>query len=459
MSQIFRLSLKQEVLKDVHGNKLHFVEGLREDLLEQNEPLLLKTSSLDQAITEAASSLDANVTPLDYLLSCWKRVSKACRTVRSGDTINPKYTVLQEARRLCMSYCIFAITMPEMFGQENAPDNALARLLLEEPESDTGLCTDFLSEAVSRFEEDESIKDALVTAAEQISAGLAVMTMNDHYRPYITGMRNLIRFPKIAEAITQSPKFLGENLPPQAIELFTTLGPFFRLSPLQVDVAKHYFPDAKSIPKGKIAEAQGALRTTLQTHQQELFEIVNAIIKPAGKEPREKLLDWFALCNNANHKRRATRVDEKSVSSDGFMVNVTVRCNRWKTRTSLTAIQACLDRLCDPFMDTTYNKIDRIDADYWKRSPRVSIEDETKINADQKTADEFYAQKAEGTSNFISEIFFLTVAAHHYGTEAASTQLDQKKKEMKYLEKDLARFESERHRYMAVSNHINPSQE
>lgn len=109
-------------------------------------------------------------------------------------------------------------------------------------------------------------------------------------------------------------------------------------------------------------------------------------------------------------------------------------------------------------MDTNYTKIDRIDADYWKRSPRVSIDDETKINADQKTADEFYSQKAEGTSNFISEIFFLTVAAHHYGTEAASTQLEQKQKEIKYLEKDLARFESERQRYMAVSFHSQSSQ-
>lgn len=153
------------------------------------------------------------------------------------------------------------------------------------------------------------------------------------------GMRNLVRFPKIIEALTQSPKFLGQNLPPQAIELFTTLGPFFRISPLHVEVAKHYFPDPKTTDKGKIANVQGVLRSILQTHQQELFEISDAIIKTAGKEPRERMLDWFALCNNANHKRRATRVDEKSVSSDGFMVNVTVRSSCLSTeRHSLTTI-------------------------------------------------------------------------------------------------------------------------
>ncbi|KAL1304695.1 hypothetical protein AAFC00_003647 [Neodothiora populina] len=432
LSQIFRLSLKPEVTRDLHGNTLHVANGVREDLLEQNEPLLLKTALLDQALTEAASSLAASETPLDYLLSCWKRVSKAFRTLRSGDTENPKYAVIKEARRLCMSYCIFAVTMPEMFGLDSPVVNPLARHLLVDPESNNGLCTDFLSEAVSRFEEDDTIKDALVGAAEQISADLANLSMNDNYRPYITGMRNLVRFPKLVDAITQSPRFVHSDVAAQNIETSTTLGPFFRISPLQVDVAKHYFSNPQTQDKGFILNSQKALRLTLQTHQGELFEIANAIVK-AGKDPREKILDWFALCNNANHKRRATRVDPKTTSSDGFMVNVT----------------ACLDRLCDPFMDATFTKIDRIDVNYLKRNPRVGISDETKINADQKTADAFYSQNVEGANNFISEIFFLTVAAHHYGTEAASTQLEQRQKQLKYQQKDLERFEAERARYMA----------
>ena len=124
---------------------------------------------------------------------------------------------------------------------------------------------------------------------------------------------------------------------------------------------------------------------------------------------------------------------------------------RFQAHHMLTQPQAILDRLCDPFMDAAFSKIDRIDANYLKREPRIDISDETKINADQKTADAFYAEKVEGSNNFISEIFFLTVAAHHYGTEAASTQLEQRKKELKYQEKDIERFEAERHRYMAVS--------
>ena len=137
-------------------------------------------------------------------------------------------------------------------------------------------------------------------------------------------MRNLVRFPKLVEALTQSPNFLIEGIAPQHIEIRTILGPFFRISPLQVEVARQYFSNSQTQDRSFIANSQQALRLTLKTHQDELFEITNALVK-TGKGPRETLLDWFALCNNANHKRRATRVDQQAVSSDGFMVNVTVR--------------------------------------------------------------------------------------------------------------------------------------
>lgn len=166
---------------------------------------------------------------------------------------------------------------------------------------------------------------------------------------------------------------------------------------------------------------------TVQTLQGELFDIADSFIK-AGAESRNLMLDWFAMTVNLNHRRRAMRPDERYISSDGFMCNVTV----------------ILDRLCEPFMDAQFSKIGRIEAEYFRRSPRVDIKDETKINADQSTADAFYGQKAEGTSNFISEVFFLTMAAHHYGTEAAETKLSNMRKELKRLDAHIDRVELDR---------------
>ena len=131
---------------------------------------------------------------------------------------------------------------------------------------------------------------------------------------------------------------------------------------------------------------------------------------------------------NTNHKRRALQVDPREVASDGFMMNVTT----------------ILDRFCEPFMDNDFSKVDKIDVRYFQRSPRVDIKDETKLNADEATAEKFYSQKQTGESNFISEAFFLTLAAHHYGSEAANSQLKNLDRDIKHIEKNLKLMEAER---------------
>lgn len=115
LAGIFRLTLDQNINRDSHGNHIYFVGGVRSDLEDQNEPVTLSVAVLDQAILEAASALE-KITPLDYLLGCWKRVSRQLRALKGANTGDPKYGIIKEARRLCMSYCIFAVTMPDMFG-------------------------------------------------------------------------------------------------------------------------------------------------------------------------------------------------------------------------------------------------------------------------------------------------------------------------------------------------------
>ncbi|CAN9249775.1 unnamed protein product [Alternaria alternata] len=427
LSNIFRITLDEAHTQDAHGHKLYFASGAKSDLEDEGRPVRLSTDLLDSVILEAASS-QTQGSALEYLMSCWKRVSKVLKnlTNKSG----PRFDVVKEARRLCFSYCIFAATMPDMFGEEAPAENALADRLLLGPDDERGICYEFLTEASQRIGEDDMIREALVGAMEDVSRRLSTVSMNGDYKPHMLILRVFVRFPPLVAALAQSETFLPANIEAQHIETHSFLGPFFRLSPMQAEVAMNYFAGSSAVDKGLIANAQRAVRMTLQTHQEELLDITNTFIK--NKESREKMLDWLALTVNKNHMRRAMQVDKKKVSSDGFMVNVTV----------------ILDRLCEPFMDATFAKIDRIDIDYLRRSPRVDIQDETKINADQKTSDEFYSTKASGTNNFISEVFFLTVAAHHYGLEAANTKLSTLQKDVKWLEKELVKLEPERSKYM-----------
>lgn len=242
------------------------------------------------------------------------------------------------------------------------------------------------------------------------------------------------KFPPLLNALSQHPNFMTAQKSGAFVERETILGPFFRLSPLQSEVTLTYFPNPRGLDRSRAAPSQDALRAILRVHQDELFTIANAFIR-ADTETRTRVLDWFASAINTNHKRRAIQVDPKEVSSDGFMMNLTV----------------ILDRFCSPFMDTTFSKVDRIEVEYFRRNPRVDIKEETKLNADQSASDAFYAKKTEGNSNFITEVFFLTLAAHHYGSEATNSKLKSLERDIKWYEKHLTAMEAERPKVQNVS--------
>lgn len=429
ISHIFRITLDPHKTTDAQGHKLTFLMDLQQELQESGEPTRFSAANLDQALIEACTRVPRSKALLDYLLPCWKRTIKAQRALKGY--VNERHAILQETRRLCMSNCVFAVTMPDLYGRDPNPHtDSLTPYLLKEPDDEHGLCLDFLQDAAARFDEDESVKDMLTRAVAGLSLQLSNMTMNDNYKPYMMALRSLTRVPAIVTAIAELPLFQMATSA-RGIEKHTILGPFFRISPLQPDVLKVYFQSPKTMDPGHARSAQNALRLTLATHQRELLDIINLFIR-ASPSSRNRTLDWFAYVVNENHKRRAMRVDEKLVSSDGFMMNVSV----------------VLDGLCEPFMDATFSKISKIDIDYLRRNPRVNITDETKINADQNASDKFYATKAEGTSNFISEVFFLTLAAHHYGSDAIAIKLRNLEKDIKYFEKQIAQLQSERLKFL-----------
>lgn len=113
LSNIFRITL-EEGGHDQSGHKLIFLPNLKQDLEESGEPLRLSVGTLDSAIMEAVTKIPHDKSVLDYLLPCWKRTTRALKAVRGH--ANGKDVILKEARRLCLSNCIFAVTMPELYG-------------------------------------------------------------------------------------------------------------------------------------------------------------------------------------------------------------------------------------------------------------------------------------------------------------------------------------------------------
>jgi ubiquitin conjugation factor E4 B len=114
LSHIFRVTLDPNQKVDASGHRLIHLPNLRSELEEDNAPIRFTKDRLDSAILEACSTISSKSSVLDYLLPCWKRTMRASRGLRG--VIAGQDEILKEAKRLCMSNCIFALEMPELYG-------------------------------------------------------------------------------------------------------------------------------------------------------------------------------------------------------------------------------------------------------------------------------------------------------------------------------------------------------
>jgi ubiquitin conjugation factor E4 B len=68
---------------------------------------------------------------------------------------------------------------------ESLTGSPLKNHLLLDEEDDQGIDLDFLSEAVKRFEEEDTLKPAFIVVVEEMSRDLSTRTVNDDYKPYV----------------------------------------------------------------------------------------------------------------------------------------------------------------------------------------------------------------------------------------------------------------------------------
>ncbi|CAK7264291.1 Ubiquitin conjugation factor E4 [Sporothrix epigloea] len=439
ISSLLRVTINPDQPKDRHGAALTLLDDLRSEILERNggsdeKPVRMTVDDVDAAFLEACSKLSPKKPLLDYLLPVYK---SANRLLKGRTLAAQRVAVFQEIKRLGMSNIVFALTMPEYVGREANPhhDTLMPYLLRGmRPDDPLSLDMDFLTDAVARFDDDDEqlLQGVFAKSMVDISTKLATMSMDDEYTPYIDAMLTYSRFKPLLLTLASHPSFQMAQSAPN-IERFTILGPFFRISPLQPEVSRTYFGGMHKTKLTRQDAVYSAQQMTLDQHQTNLHTIAMAFAR-AGDAPRNKLLDWFAYTMNANHKRRAMQVDAKEVATDGFMMN----------------IAAVLDRMCEPFMEASFARMERIEIDYLRRKPRIDISDETKLNADQAQADAFYAKTAEGETKFVSELFFLNMASHHYGTGAAGQKFKDMDREIKHMEEQFAVLEEEKKKLIGM---------
>ena len=187
--------------------------------------------------------------------------------------------------------------------------------------------------------------------------------------------------------------------------------------------------------------------------------IVKAAPKPgaSGIDSKEAVLQYFADAINSNSARGkmqvrtevvgefavsdsntnviylGPKVDRQTVATDGFMCN----------------ILGVLLKMSDGFVDSKYSKIHLIDVDYYKYSHRTPITDHTRINSDTTSAEEYFSswrtsREQLPVANFISDVFYLTLASQHYGFLSAVRNYGSLLKSIEEFNKQLDVMRSQR---------------
>ncbi|KAE9400507.1 hypothetical protein BT96DRAFT_965352 [Gymnopus androsaceus JB14] len=391
-----------------------------------------QTMSDDLEYLPVVASLPPNQTIFEYLVGSWKRLNNAKTALtKKGytpvDTQNA-LTKLDKLRDLVVSYAGLTLQEPEMFPQPSGrplgPPELVVPLLSLSAYS-TPLYSSsttspnvlsptdveqFLEDLGRRFEPANEIDDVLGPVVRQLLFHPSLFRPEGlgggdaSWRGIVSGLEALVSVKSIATMITRMEEWNPANATAVNFEKVSLMGPLCRLGVFSKEwpaIAKTYFSDPEKRSRDDVESSFASLRGTLKSLQSSLFKIFNTFVR-ASPSSREAVLQYFSRIISLNVKRAGMQVDPDTVASDSFMVN----------------IQSVLYHFAEPFMDANYTKIDRIDPLYYAHSNRIDIAEETRIKATSQEASQWAEEnRAPGgpAPNFISDIFYLTVAMSHYG--------------------------------------------
>ncbi|KAF8510860.1 ubiquitin elongating factor core-domain-containing protein [Gautieria morchelliformis] len=401
------------------------------------------------------ASLPQQQTVLEYLAGCWKRLNTSRSNLVKGgflqSEVDTALSRLDKVRELIISYIGLSLQDPEMFPQPSGkplgapellptflslsslfsplsgPSSSASQVLLptDLPELFTDLSSRFLDDGLEEIV-GPIIRLLCFHPSLQRPEGLGGGDVA--WRSIISALDCLVGVKGVASVITRFDEWCPQNASPAQFEHVSLMGPLLRLGVFNREwpqIAATYFSDPLKRSRQDVDTSNASLRGTLKSLQMSLFQIFNAIVR-SSPASREGVLAYFARAVNLNLKRGGMQVDFATVASDAFMIN----------------LHTILLRFAEPFMDAKYSKMDRVDPEFYRRSQRLDVSEETRLKATSDEAAQWVASSQEASSdayipNFISEVFYLTAAFNHYGPIRTIQEHDGLGKELDHMQRHL----------------------
>lgn len=380
-------------------------------------------SSIDDFFVEILTNTGVEM-PMLYLYDVYKRALGVKRTLSSKDLIfSAQMEVLNVVVSYCASYGIICFQVPDMItNNELLP---IVKFFIDRQDTHA-----FLADLIAKADEQGALLEVLDTLVPGLAFELHRFNIHQpEYSKYFTLWESLAAMKPVCANFSQIKYFRpADESKALTFEHETLLGSFLKLSPLNIQSAVAYFnPDPSTKDEIQLSNSQlSPIFLSIKSEYRALFDriwfIMERLVRGSAKT-RQDLMKWFSDLINLSHLRTGTYADLRKLPSDAFMFNISY----------------VFVRLSMPFMDyPTYTKLDKINADFFGHLNKLlDVNDETRVYASSKEAQEHYADAMAQDFNFITECFYVALAYLHYGIGGTIANYKKLKKSQQHYREQL----------------------
>ncbi|CAN4079426.1 unnamed protein product [Withania somnifera] len=403
LRKILLVSLVDSMENDA---RVVYLEMTAAEILSESKELRLSRDLMERVLIDRLSGTFVSAEPpFQYLVNCYRRAYEEGKKIASMKDKNVKSEmelVVKQAKKLAVSYCRIHLGNPDMFPNWDMTQSSvspLLPLLFSEVSSSmdvfggssggSGVSSPhgFLDE-LFREGDFDSMDPILKQLYEDLRGTVLKVSALGNFQQPLRALLFLVKYPVGAKSLVNHPWWIPKSvyLNGRVIEMTSILGPFFHVSALpdntifksQPDVGQQCFSESATRRPADLLSSFTTIKTVMNNLYDGLAEVLMSLLK--NTTIRENVLGYLAAVINKNSSRARLQVDPLSCASSGMFLN----------------LSAVMLRLCEPFLDASLSKRDKIDPQYVFSSTRLELRGLTALHASSEEVSEWINQNNPG---------------------------------------------------------------
>ncbi|CDP02278.1 unnamed protein product [Coffea canephora] len=396
LRKIFLVSLIDSMEND---SRVVYLEMTAAEILSEGRDLRLSRDLMERILIDRLSgNYVAAEPPFQYLINCYRRAYEEGRKITSMKDKNVRSEmelVAKQAKKLAASYCRIHLGNPDMFPNWDTNKSSVSPLLplifsevstaVDGFDSSGGVSSPpgFLEEFL-RDGDYDSMEPIMKQLYEDLRGSVLKVSALGNFQQPLRALLMLVNYPVGSKALVNHPWWIpkGMYLNGRVIEMTSILGPFFHVSALpdhtifksQPDVGQQCFSESSTRRPADLLSSFTTIKTVMNNLYDGLAEVLRCLLK--NTSTRENVLEYLAEVINKNASRAHIQVDPLSSASSGMFVN----------------LSAVMLLLCEPFLDASLSKRDKVDPRYVFSSPRLELRGLTALHASSEEVSEWISR-------------------------------------------------------------------